>query len=178
VVVIIAYKGWFGVTSTAISTWLWFTFIILIGILQSLPECIIETPSDEHIEYLKGTVRKTYPMIPDVYCSCDGLKIGLERAGNYNMQWMFYNGWQHGHYLSNLFVFTPDGRIVFCVLNAMGTYHDSTLARSTGLNDLLHKIYQRTGGKCVCDSSFVGSNNPSVIRPAKTKKKIWRHEKN
>jgi DDE superfamily endonuclease len=156
-------QGWFGLTLTAISTWLRFTFIILIGILRTLPECIIETPTDEKIEYLKGLVRRKYPTLHGVYCSCDRLKIGLERAGNYNMQQMFYNGWQHGHYLSNLFVFTPEGRIIFCVLNAMGTYHDSTLARSTGLYDLLHKIYKRTGGKCVCDSAFVASNNPSVI---------------
>jgi DDE superfamily endonuclease len=80
---------------------------------------------------------------------------------------MFYNGWQHGHYLSNLFIFTPEGRIVFCVLNAMGTYHDSTLAHISGLYDLLHDIHERTGGICVCDSAFVAKDNPAVLRTAK-----------
>jgi DDE superfamily endonuclease len=145
----------------------------LIGILQSLPECIIDTPSDDHITYLQSLVEQKYPLILDVYCSCEGLKIGLERSDNYNMQCMFYNGWQHGHYLSNLFVFTPESSpegIVFCVLNAMGTYHDSTLAHVSGLYDLLHDIHECTGGICVCDSAFVAKDNPAVMRSAKKTK--------
>jgi hypothetical protein len=40
----------------------------------------------------------------------DGLKLRLEKGGDKGTQNNFYNGWTHNHYVSNLFLFFPDGR--------------------------------------------------------------------
>jgi hypothetical protein len=41
----------------------------------------------------------------------DGLKVTVHKPTDDIMQSHFYNGWTHGHYIANLFLFTPDGHI-------------------------------------------------------------------
>ena len=67
---------------------------------------------------------------------------------------MYYNGWVHGHYVSNVLLFTPDGHIICTVLNAPGSVHDSTLADWGGVYEKLEHAYNTTGGKCCLDSDF------------------------
>jgi hypothetical protein len=55
-------------------------------------------------------------------------KLRIQAAGDGRIQEMFYNGWTHDHYVTNLFVFAPDGTIIAAVLNAPGSMHDSELA--------------------------------------------------
>ena len=38
------------------------------------------------------------------------------------------NGWQHDHYVSNIFAFAPSGLIVCGSINAPGCMHDSSVA--------------------------------------------------
>ena len=54
-------------------------------------------------------------MLKDVYCVADGLKLYLEQSGSYIVQNMFYNGWTHDHYVSNVFVFAPSGVVIACL---------------------------------------------------------------
>ena len=50
----------------------------------------------------------------------DGLKLTLQRAGNETQQNNFYNGWTHEHYyVTNLFLFSPDGKIRCSYFNAL-----------------------------------------------------------
>jgi hypothetical protein len=79
---------------------------------------------------------------------------------------MFYNGWLHGHYTTNLFVFGVDGRIIHAVLNVPGSVHDSTLAVWGGTYKKLRAVYERTGAICCVDSAFVSQNVPYLIRSA------------
>eukprot|EP00957_Ditylum_brightwellii_P184939 14084955-Ditylum_brightwellii.AAC.1 len=41
----------------------------------------------------------------------DGLKLYLEQSGSHAIQNAFYNDWKHNHYVSNTFLFMPDGTI-------------------------------------------------------------------
>jgi hypothetical protein len=66
--------------------------------------------------------------------------------------------------LSNLFVFAPDGKIIFCILNAPDSLHDSTLADWSNLYNILNVIYEKNGGRCCMDSAFASLGNPSVIK--------------
>ena len=54
--------------------------------------------------------------------------LRLQAADDVGIQEMFYNGWTNDNYLTNLFVFCPDGTILACVLNCPGSMHDSELA--------------------------------------------------
>jgi DDE superfamily endonuclease len=79
---------------------------------------------------------------------------------------MYYNGWQHGHYVTNLLVFASDGRIIKAVLNAPGSVHDSTVAEWGDVYDSLGSVYERTGANCCLDSAFASNDAPYLIRSA------------
>jgi len=81
---------------------------------------------------------------------------------------MYYNGWMHDHFVSCVFVFTIDGRIIRCIANAPGSLHDSTLAEWAGIYDALEEVYQRTGAKCCVDSAFASVNNPYLLKSSQT----------
>jgi hypothetical protein len=93
----------------------------------------------------------------------DGLKLRLERAGDDTTQNNFYNGWTHDHYVSNLFLFSPDGKIRACYVNAPGTFHDSTtMANMSLIYDRIDDLYERMSSKIVVDSAFSADNRPSA----------------
>jgi len=79
---------------------------------------------------------------------------------------MFYNGWTHGHYVTNLFGFAPDGMIVFAVINACGSLHDSTLASWGRVYEKLGAVYDRTGLKCIMDSAFASGEHEFILKSA------------
>jgi DDE superfamily endonuclease len=77
---------------------------------------------------------------------------------------MYYNGWHHCHYVTNVLVFSVDGRIIHGIMNAPGSLHDSTLAEWGGIYDALEEVYDRTGGVCCVDSAFASANAPYLIK--------------
>jgi hypothetical protein len=156
-------QGWFGLTGTNILTWLRFTIIIVINILKNIPKYAIMFPDDNTIKYYQSLVKRKHPMLKDVYCVCDGLKLEMEASGNLNIQSQYYNGWLHSHYVSNLITFGADGKIIHAVLNAPGSLHDSTLADWGRLYLKIQETYDRLGAKAVMDSAFSSRNNPGII---------------
>jgi hypothetical protein len=67
---------------------------------------------------------------------------------------MFYNGWTHGHYVSNIFVFMMDGTIRICSIDAPGTMHNSSVSNYNFVYDKWKEVYQLMGGKVVINSVF------------------------
>ena len=96
----------------------------------------------------------------------DGLKIAIQRAGDDIAQNRCHNGWTHGHCMSNVFVFAPDGTIVMAVLNCPGSMHDSELASlgEPSIYDKIDKLHDETGCQCVMDSAFAARSRPSIIK--------------
>ena len=45
------------------------------------------------------------------------------------MQSQYYNGWKHDHYVTSVFVFAPDGKIVAMTVNGPGVLHDSDMKK-------------------------------------------------
>ena len=82
----------------------------------------------------------------------DGLKVALQAAGDEVVQNFYYNGWKCDHFILNVFVFSPVGKICAAFYNAPGTMHDSTMAQlGSGKID---EVYTQTGEKVVVDSAF------------------------
>ncbi len=81
---------------------------------------------------------------------------------------MFFNGWLHGHFVSNVFVFAVDGMIRICGLNAPGSMHDSTIADYTEVYEKLESVFKVMSGKVIVDSAFKLRNNPYLIRTVQT----------
>jgi hypothetical protein len=154
----------FGVTGSALNLWLKFSRKILISFLSDHSKARVNLPTPEEVAVYQGTIKVRYPLLKDVWCFADGLKLPLQQAGNAAVQDMFYNGWTHGHYVTNLFVYCPDGTVCACVLNAPGSMHDSELANIGGVYTKLQSVYDLTGGKCVMDSAFCARGNDFVIK--------------
>jgi len=86
----------FGITSTPLNLWLKFGRVICIKFLKKHPLSKVKVPTAEKIDEYKEAINEKYPLLKDVYCFADGLKLYIQAAGNQQvMQEMFYNGWTH-----------------------------------------------------------------------------------
>ena len=159
-------QGWFGFTGTVTNCWLRFGRRMLIKALLSNEEARVCFPDDDKIAFYKEAIKARHTSLQDVYCVADGLKLPFESCASLTEQSMFYNGWQHGHYITNLFVFGADRKIINAVINVPGLIHDSTIAIWGGAYDKLKDVYNRTGGICCVDSAFASGNVPYLIKSA------------
>jgi DDE superfamily endonuclease len=159
----------FGLTASVLSLWLRFGRRILVRILRNHPKARVEMPNGIEIASFKAAINVKYPSLTNVWGSMDGLKLFLQQAGRKDgkgdVQNYFYNGWTHDHYVSNLFLFSPDGKIRKYFLNAPGCWHDSTLANSSGMYDDLDRIFEaHDEAQVVVDSAFSKDNRPSLVK--------------
>ena len=159
-------QGWFGFTGTHANVWLKFGRHGLLCCLQDDPDAAVKLPTDEVIVELKAIVKQRHDLLEDVFAVCDGCKLYFESCANLDEQSMYYTGWKCSHFITNLFVFSVDGRCIISVTNAPGSVHDSTLAEWGGVYDALEDVYNRTGAKCCVDSAFTSSNNEYLIKSA------------
>ena len=134
--------------------------------LTDVEECKVKLPTDEKVSVLKESVVKRRPSLKNVFCVADGLKIPLQSCSGLNEQSIYFNGWQHGHYITNLFVFSMDGLIIDCVMNVPGSVHDSTIAIWGGTYIKLKELYERNGGICCVDSAFAAGHAPYPLKSA------------
>jgi hypothetical protein len=159
----------FGVTASVLSLWLRFGRRVLVRILRNHPKARVEMPDGNEIESFKKAINDKYPTLTNVWASMDGLKLYLQQAGRQegrgDVQNHFYNGWTHDHYVSNLFLFSPDGKIRKYFLNAPGCWHDSTLANASGMYDDLDRVFEaHSEAQVVVDSAFSKDNRPSLVK--------------
>jgi DDE superfamily endonuclease len=157
-------QGWFGFTGSQANVWLRFGRRGLLLLLQNEPTARIEMPSVEHVNLLMSIVKERHDLLDDVYAFADGVKLFFESTADIDEQSMYYNGWKHACFITNLFVFSADGRIIAAVLNAPGSLHDSTLAEWGGVYAELEEMYNRSGGKCCVDSAFSTVNNQYLVK--------------
>ncbi len=131
----------FGVTATNFGMYAKFG-------LQSIVKCLnrnkdgIEIPSNTSLQELTSSVKSKYPDLDDVWCTMDGFKSPIQATPDIEIQKMFYNSWQPGHYVTHVFVFAADSTIPICCFNLPGSTHDRMEADSGFIYDKLEKVYQ------------------------------------
>ena len=157
-------QGWFGFTGTQTNVWLRFGRRMLVKALRNEEAAMVRFPSNESIEEWKAIIQERHDKLHHVYCFADGLKLRFQACSGLSEQGMFYNGWQHGHYITNIFVFGATGRIIHCVINVPGSVHDSTLCHWGGTYTLLQEAFEATGGVCCVDSAFLAGNVEYLIK--------------
>ena len=136
-------------------------------ILSKDDDAKVSLPNDRNkLDSYVGAVGRRHRLLEEerVCFACDGLKLPLEQAGDCVIQNMFYNGWTYDHYVSNVFVFAPDGTIVLMCINAPGAMHDSTIAHYGHMYDELEKMYLEYGVKTVVDSAFLSTRTEYLIQ--------------
>lgn len=132
--------------------------------LKDNPLAKVEMPTDAEVQQFTQVISSKYPSLHDCWGAMDGLKLTLESCDDADMQNCFYNGWTHDHYVSNLFLFSPDGKIRACYLNAPGCWHDSSNANCSGIYDRIDEVYNRCEARVVVDSAFNKSGRDSLIK--------------
>jgi hypothetical protein len=159
----------FGMTASLLSMWVRFGRRLLVRVLRNHPNARVKMPNGEEIASFCQAISVKYPSLTNVWGSMDGLKLYLQQAGRQHgkgdVQNYFYNGWTHDHYVTNLFLFSPDGKIRKFFINAPGCWHDSTLANASGIYDALDNIFYAHGSaQVVVDSAFSKDNRPSLVK--------------
>jgi DDE superfamily endonuclease len=140
-------QGWFGFTGTHANTWLRFGRRGLLMLLCEQEHAKVEIPSDEKVVELCCLTRLRHPLLTDVFAVADGLKLYFQQCDGLDEESMYYNGWKHDHFITNVLVFSIDGRMIATVMNTPGSLHDSTLAEWGGIYDKLEAVHQRTSAK-------------------------------
>ncbi len=136
---------------------------IIIEVLKNDDFAKISLPSAEKVGEYCAAVKQRHPDLDNVWATMDGIKLTIQVAPSDDVQRIFYNGWTHGHYVSAILVFAPDGTIPICMYNVPGCVHDSEIAVWGGVYDKLKLIYKTTGGKCTGDSAFNGKMNAACL---------------
>ena len=154
----------FGMTCSNLCMYLRFGRRVIVEALKSDALAMIAIPSEEIIVSYQEAVGAIYPLLSDVWSTMDGLKLYLQQSGNSEIQARYYNGWTHGHYVTSIFVFCPDGTIPIAFFNVPGSVHDSQVAHWGRVYDKLGAVYANTGGKCTVDSAFGKVNRPFLIK--------------
>jgi len=155
----------FGLMSTPMYKWLRFSRRLLLCALQSNPVAVVKLPMKERTEVYIDTLATKYPVLCQhrVWAACDGLKLHLQKYGNWTKQNRSYNGWTSATYINSVLLFAPDGRIWACDLNAPGCWHDSTQAEY-GIYNNMEQMYDLYGAKVVVDSAFNLSKTDFLIK--------------
>lgn len=159
-------QGWFGFTGAHANVWIRFGRRMLINALCQNPLARVRMPTAAEVANLKQICKARHNSLHDVYAAADGLKIAFQSCHGMTEQSRFYNGWLHGHFITNMFVFSIDGRIIACCLNIPGSVHDSTVAHWSGIYDKLEAKFNETGGVCCVDSAYASNSSPYLLRSA------------
>lgn len=72
----------FGVTGSVVSLFIRFARRIIVRILCRIPQAALKVPCDEDIEYIKAVVSVRHPVLQDLFCVADGLKLRIEQISN------------------------------------------------------------------------------------------------
>ena len=118
----------FGLTSSPMYVWLKFSRKVLLQVLSTDDDSKVVLPTREKVQFYREVISLKYPLMLDVWGACDGLKLFIQNPTSETKQNYLYNGWKHSHFINCVFVFYPDRKIPLCLLNAPGTFHDSTMA--------------------------------------------------
>jgi hypothetical protein len=155
----------FGLTLTPMVKWLRFAKVCL---FEALADFAPKMPSVEQTRRYMDAIGRRYPHVASVAFAADGLKLPIQPPANDVKQNKFYNGWKHGHFVTNVIVFAADGSIPCCALNAPGCLHDSTVADYGGLYEKLQEIYNVCGAMTVIDSAFSLTATDCFLKSSQT----------
>ena len=120
----------FGITNSVRVLFLRFGRRILYASLSHNTLASVNVPNPIKAALYKSAIAAMHPLLQNVLCVMDSVKILLQQAGSNMIQEMYYNGRQHDHYVTIVFVFPPDRCIIACALNAPGAMHECMIGDS------------------------------------------------
>lgn len=102
----------FSLVPSTVTRYLTFGLHLLLTILRKIPEAQIRWPRavDEY-QYLSSAIQERHPLLRGAFGFIDGLNLPVQAHGDDTIENATYNGWLHSHYVSNVLVFSPEGKI-------------------------------------------------------------------
>ena len=107
-----------------------------------------------------------------LYLECVGTQIREDNHNDDNAshppfhhdQSEFYNGWQHDHYVTNVFCFCPYGTVPIVCFNVPGCVHESQVVWWGNIYNKFEIVWNSDGLKCVLDSAFGKVNREFLVK--------------
>ncbi|TDL21495.1 hypothetical protein BD410DRAFT_749630 [Rickenella mellea] len=120
----------FALIPTTVSRYNNFSLSILLKTLRGLPEAAITWPAEEvKFQYLTELVVARHSLLRGAFGSIDGLNLLVQTSDDIEIENATYNGWLKEHFVSSVIVFSSQGAIISCNINAPGSWHDSRVAQ-------------------------------------------------
>lgn len=141
----------FGIVPSCVSLYLNMGLEAVDRALQSLEFCQVRWPDPTSMAQYAAAIHAREPALSMSIGFVDGLNLRVAEPSEIDKQNAYYNGWLSGCYVSNVFVFTPNGKICFAALNRPGSWHDAQVARE--LYNLL-LFHTPEGYNILADSAF------------------------
>jgi hypothetical protein len=145
----------FAIVPSVSSCYLHFGMKLLHHALLKIPEAKIAWPCEDKMAEWAAMLRVRHPHVRHGIGFVDGVHLPLECHGEEEVQNAYYNGWCASHFTSNIFAFGVDGTIIYCAVNAPGSWHDGIVAQ--GLYRRLID-YTPTPYYIISDTAFPSNN--------------------
>ena len=146
----------FGLSYTILNAWISFGGLLVTKILELDPSARMRDRTPEEWNSYVDAVGERHPALgrSRVGGTVDGLKLYIQSSPHATVQEIFYNGWTHDHYVTNVFLFVPDGTIAMSAMNAPGCMHDSTITLRSGMYDRMERVFRALGIRFTVDDAF------------------------
>ncbi|KAG9128413.1 hypothetical protein FRC07_013753 [Ceratobasidium sp. 392] len=141
----------FAIVPSVLSRYVRTGLPILLEFLKNIPEGVIKWPTREQMADYSDLINRRHPDINGAFGFLNGLSLPVATSGDPLVESANYNGWLHKHKISNILLFAPDGTIIFCTINAPGSWHDANVAQ-----DVYGKLMNNTprGYFLIADTAF------------------------
>ena len=124
--------------------------------LPCFQESLVRWPNERQIERYAAMISRKYPGMSEqlgkqAFAFMDGCNFGLENQWDLTLQRNWYNPVTRSCKVGNLFVWAPDGLVIYQKMNCPGVMHDSAIA-----SDVYHIIESDVPDKyaILADSAF------------------------
>jgi hypothetical protein len=156
----------FAIVPSVSSCYLHFDLKLLHRALLKIPEAKIAWPGEDKMAEWAAMLRVRHPHILYGIGFVDGVHQPLECHGEEEVQNANYNGWFASHFTSNIFTFGVDGTIIYCAVNAPGSWHDAIVAQG-----LYRRLIDYTPAPyyIISDTAFPSNNAlaTKIMKPLK-----------
>ncbi|KAJ3012590.1 hypothetical protein NUW54_g1823 [Trametes sanguinea] len=125
----------FALTAATVDRYIHTALDILLKTLCDMPDARLAWPTTSEMRYYSNLICQRLPLLIGAFGTVDGLNLAVQVSDDDDLENATYNGWLHDHFVSNILAFAPIGIIIWCALNAPGSWHDARVAQ--GLYTLL-----------------------------------------
>jgi hypothetical protein len=159
-----------GVRPTTINRYLNIGLLSLNRALRGIHDARVEWPGPQQQLEFAELIANKHPGLPfRPMAFLDGLNLAVYESGDFFEQNSHYNAWLAGTYISNIFVYAPDGTIIYARLNHPGCGHDSWVSKNLQRRILEIPGYLYPHVCIVADTAFprTGAMRGRIVTPLK-----------